>query len=311
MASLTHALILTAGLGTRLEPLTKVRAKPAFPVGDQPLIRRIIAHLANHDVIDVTLNLHHLPHTLTSIVGDGRDLGVRVRYSWEGPQILGSAGGPRQALDIIGADSFLVINGDTISDVDLGRLADVHHRTQALVTLALVPNTRFMHYGGVLLSDSGAVTGFVRRGPSAAGSFHFFGSQLVNRRVFAELRAGVPAQSIGDVYDRLIAEHPGSVQGFACDARYWDIGTVNDYWKTSRSFQAGAANTTGQNVRINGSASVQRSILWDDIDVGDRAVIDECIVTDGVRIEPGTMYRRSILMRGDDGQLIATPFEAE
>src|ERR1700731_1987366 len=90
-----HALVLTAGLGTRLRPLTDVRAKPAMPVAGEPLVRRIMQWLASHGVAHPVLNLPHRPETLTSIVGDGRDLGVRVRYSWEQPSILGSAGGPR------------------------------------------------------------------------------------------------------------------------------------------------------------------------------------------------------------------------
>ena len=100
-----HALILTAGLGTRLRPLTDVRAKPAIPVAGEPMIRRIIRWLTSRGVTDLVLNLHHLPHTLTALVGDGSDLGLRVRYSWESPQVLGSAGGPRHALPSTCGDS--------------------------------------------------------------------------------------------------------------------------------------------------------------------------------------------------------------
>ena len=75
----SHALVLTAGLGTRLQPLTSVRAKPAIPVAGEPLARRIIRWLAGQGVGDLVLNLHHRPHTLTAAVGDGRDLGARVR----------------------------------------------------------------------------------------------------------------------------------------------------------------------------------------------------------------------------------------
>ena len=88
------ALVLTAGLATRLRPLSLVRAKAALPVAGQPLVVRILRWLRAGGVTDVVLNLHHLPETLTRIVGDGQDLGVRVRYSWETP-VLGSAGGPQ------------------------------------------------------------------------------------------------------------------------------------------------------------------------------------------------------------------------
>ena len=114
----SQALVLTAGLGTRLRPLTYVRAKPAIPVAGEPLIRRIIAWLAGRGIRDLVLNLHHLPETLTAVVGDGADLDARVRYSWEQPVVLGSAGGPHLALPLIAAYTFFIVNGDTITDVD-------------------------------------------------------------------------------------------------------------------------------------------------------------------------------------------------
>jgi len=76
-----HALILTAGIGSRLRPLTLVRAKPAIPVAGEPIVRRIIRWLTSHGVREIVLNLHHLPATLTAVVGDGSDLDARVRYS--------------------------------------------------------------------------------------------------------------------------------------------------------------------------------------------------------------------------------------
>jgi NDP-sugar pyrophosphorylase family protein len=311
VSTVSHALVLTAGLGTRLRPLTDVRAKPALPVAGRPLIGRILAGLVSHGVTDVTLNLHHLPHTLTAVVGDGSDLGARVRYSWEQPTILGSAGGPRQALDIVSADTFFLINGDTLSDVDLRDVAGAHQASEAMVTLALVPNTRYLHYGGVQLASDGAVTGFVGRGPAALGSFHLFGVQVVQRQVFAGIPPGQAAQSIGGVYDRLIANRPGSIRGLVTSARYWDIGTVSDYWRTSRGFLREDETSLGSAVRLAPSSAVARTIIWDDVEIGAHALLDECIVTDGVRVPEGARHRRMILVRGADGAVSATPFIAE
>src|SRR5262245_32122802 len=145
-----HALVLTAGLGTRLRPLTDVRAKPAIPVGGEPMVRRIIRWLVSHGVTELVLNLHHRPETITAVVGDGSDLGARVRYSWEQPVVLGSGGGPRVALPLVAADPFFIVNGDTLTDVDLTRVADAHAKSGATVTLALVPNREFDRYGGVV-----------------------------------------------------------------------------------------------------------------------------------------------------------------
>ena len=98
------ALVLTAGSGTRLQPLTYARAKPAVPVAGTPLVARILRKLSAAGVRDVVLNLHHRPETMAAAVGEGRDLGVAVRYSWEHP-ILGSAGGPRRALPLLDSRS--------------------------------------------------------------------------------------------------------------------------------------------------------------------------------------------------------------
>ena len=170
----SHALVLTAGLGTRLRPLSDVRAKPAIPVAGEPIVRRIIAWLAANGVADLVLNLHHRPDTLTAVVGDGSDLAVRVRYSWEQPVVLGSAGGPRQALPIIGAETFLLVNGDTLTDLDLRPLADAHAAARALVTLALVPNRDPRRYGGVRLDHEGRVIGFAGTHQSFCSAFSDF-----------------------------------------------------------------------------------------------------------------------------------------
>ena len=109
-----HALVLTAGLGRRLRPLTDVRAKPAVPVAGEALIRRVLSWLAGQGVREAVLNLHHRPETITRVVGDGSALGLRVRYAWE-PTLLGSAGGPRAMLPLLEPASTLIVNGDTLN----------------------------------------------------------------------------------------------------------------------------------------------------------------------------------------------------
>jgi len=304
-ASARPALLMTAGLGTRLDPLTRVRAKPAIPVAGEPLVRRILAWLAANDVTDVVLNLHHLPETLAAVVGDGSDLGVRARYSWEQPVVLGSAGGPRQALAILGAESFFLVNGDTLTDVSLRALAAAHDASGALVTLALVPNTEPHRYGGVHLDTDGIVTGFPRRGDAAVGSFHFIGVQVASAEVFRALPQGTPVNSIGAAYDALMAARHGSVRGFVCDAQFWDVGTPADYLRTSAAF-SGGADPRGRRVRIDSTARVNDSILWDDVDVGAGCTLERCIVTDGVRVPAGSVHRNEILIASPEGTVAAS-----
>jgi len=293
-----RALVLTAGLGTRLRPLTDVRAKPAIPVAGEPMIRRIVRWLVSRGVADLVLNLHHLPETLTAVVGDGADLGARVRYSWEQPRVLGSAGGPRLALPLVAADTFFIVNGDTLTDVDLAAIAKAHADSDALVSLALVPNTEFERYGGVLLDAEGHVTGFVRRGPASKGSYHFIGVQVANRSAFAALTPGEPASSVGGIYDRLMTAKPGSVRGVVCDAEFFDVGTTDDYRRTSQALAARegrTGSTIGSRARIHPTARIIDSILWDDVEVGADAIVEECIVTDGAVVAPGSRVQRTIV----------------
>jgi len=299
------ALVLTAGLGTRLRPLTLVRAKPAVPIAGEPLVRRIITWLRAKGVSDLVLNLHHLPETIASAVGDGTDLGVRVRYSWEQPEVLGTAGGPRRALPLVGGGTFLIVNGDTLTDVDVPALVASHQASDALVTLALVPNDQPHKYGGVVVDAGSRVTGFVRPGAASAGSYHFVGVQAVEPSAFDAVPDNTPANSVGDVYDGLIARRPGAVRGFVTRAAFWDVGTIADYWNTSAAL--GGPARPGRNTRIDPTARVETSILWDDVEIGGHAVLEECIVTDGTVVPDGARYRRAVLRGG--ATLVAEPFD--
>jgi NDP-sugar pyrophosphorylase family protein len=280
-----------------------------MPVAGEPLIRRIARWLVGQGVSDLVLNLHHRPETIAAVMGDGSDLGARVRYSWEQPVVLGAAGGPRQALPIVGADTFFLINGDTLTDFTLAGLVDVHQSTGAAVTLALLPNHQPDRYGGLRLDAEQRVIGFAPRG-RAEGSYHFFGVQLVAASVFASLPAGQPARSIGGVYDALIASQPGAIRGLVADAAFWDVGTVADYWQTSWSFaqaEGTADLTRGRGGHIDPTARVSRSILWDDVEIGSECVVDECVVTDGVRVPAGASYRRTILLPAARGAVRTAP----
>jgi NDP-sugar pyrophosphorylase family protein len=293
------ALVLTAGLATRLRPLSLVRAKAAIPVGGEPIVRRILRWLRASGVEDAVLNLHYLPHTITHVLGDGSDLDMRVRYSWEQP-VLGSAGGPRLALPLLDADTFIIVNGDTLTDVDLAALIEEHRRSGALVTMAVVSSVEGSRYGGVRTEADGTVTGFTRRG-SAEPSFHFVGVQAVEARAFDSIVSGARAESVSELYPRLIAARREAVRVHRCDAEFLDIGTPCDYLEASLLLagREDRARADGARVRIDATAQVEDSILWDDVEVGPGAALRRCIVADGVRVPAGTSWAGATLRRAD------------
>jgi NDP-sugar pyrophosphorylase family protein len=154
------------------------------------------------------------------------------------------------------------------------------------------------------------VTAFVPRGPGADGSYHLVGVQIVQASAFRPLTPGQPADSIRGLYDRMIDEQPGTVRGWVSEAAFWDVGTVADYWRTSQAFLEKAAdgNSCGRGVQIDPTAEVRRSILWDDVRVGAHAVLDECVVADGVRVPANRSFRRVSLVNAGE-TLTVTPWE--
>jgi NDP-sugar pyrophosphorylase family protein len=294
------ALVLTAGLATRLRPLSLVRAKAALPVAGVPLVHRILRSLAASGVSDAVLNLHHLPHTLTRVVGDGSGLGVGVRYSWEVP-VLGPAGGPRRALPLLGS-TFLIVNGDTLTDLDIGALVADHRRSGALVTMAVVPNTERDKYSGLSAGDDGALTGFAKRG-APDNAFHFIGVQAAEAEAFASVPPNVPFET-RTLYTSLIASRPGSIRVFKTTAEFFDIGTPSDYLDTSLHIgdREGHRDLWPSGARVAPSARIERSVLWDDVVVEAGAMLRECVVTDGVRVPADTSWH-GITMRVASGEL--------
>jgi mannose-1-phosphate guanylyltransferase len=282
-------------MATRLRPLSLVRAKGALPVAGIPIAARILRTLAAAGVTDAVLNLHHLPHTLTRLVGDGDALGIRVRYSWEVP-LLGSAGGPRRALPLLAASTILIVNGDTLTTVDLAGLVAEHRRTGALATLAVVPNTEPEKYGGLAVDAAGRVTGLVPRG-SRQPSAHFIGAQVAEAAAFESVPVDTPYESVGALYLDLIASRPGSVRAWRCDAEFLDIGTPADYLESSLVIgeREGVAIDVGANCHVAPTVRASRSILWDDVVVEDGAVLRETIVTDGVRVPAHTSWHGVVL----------------
>jgi mannose-1-phosphate guanylyltransferase len=296
------ALVLTAGVGSRLHPLTLVRAKPAVPLAGVPLVTRILRAIAAAGLTRVVLNLHHHPETIARVVGDGADLGLMLRYSWEQP-ILGSAGGPRHAMPLLGGDPYLLLNGDTLATVDLAGLWDHHHAHAALVTMALIPNPEPARFGGVLVDADGWITGFCRR-RDPRPNFHFFSAQVVARSVFADLPDGLPAESVGQVYPRLLGDGPGRLKAFVCDAPFIEVGTPADYRRVHQTLAAAdgvSPWTPGPRAEIHPSAHLDEAILWDDVSVGAGARLERVVVADGVRVPAGLAIADACLVSWPEG----------
>lgn len=296
----TTALVLAAGLGTRLRPLTAARAKPSLPVAGTSLLRRIVDWLGRQHIRDFIVNLHYRPETLTTILGDGSQIGVRVRYSWEQP-LLGSAGGPRRAFALDASPRLWLVNGDTLTDVDLSALAALHAATDAEVTMAVIPNPDPARYGGVVVGENGVVTGFTGRGTGP--SWHFVGVQIAERSAFRDVADGMPAESVSGVYRALLASRPGAIRAFCSTASFQDIGTPRDYLETClRLGHDAPATLIAPDVTVGHGASIEESVIWEGVTVGDGARLSRCIVLNGARLPAGFAARERVI----EGDLTST-----
>ena len=315
------ALVLTAGLGTRLQPLSSVRAKAALPVAGDALVVRILKQLAAAGIRRVVLNLHHRAESITRRVGDGTRLGLSVRYSWE-TEVLGSAGGPARAIPLLAADRFLIVNGDTLADVDLAALTARHVDTNALVTMAVVDADP--RYNAIVANEADIVTAFPNKtlgtygtngtpgthgthGPH--GRFHFIGVQAVNAATFAGVSPDTKSETVHGIYPTLIAGRPESIRVFRAQTEFFDIGSPGDYLATAITIagREGKPLDRGQDCRVAPDAVLSRSILWDRVTVGAGAQLSDCVVADGVTVPPGANYSHcSLVMR--ENEMVAVPW---
>ena len=296
------ALVLTAGLATRLQPLSRVRAKAAIPVAGEALVLRILRSLRAAGVTRAVLNLHHRAETITREVGDGAALGLSVRYSWE-TEVLGSAGGPARALPLLEADRFLIVNGDTLASVDLGALATQHVDTGALVTMAAVDGDP--KYNGILADEAGRVRGFGRE----PGALHFVGVQAANAAAFAGVSPDRRSETVHGIYPHLIAQRPDHVRVMRTAARFFDIGTPRDYLATALTLAAREGRTLdrGHGCDVSPDADIRETILWNHVTIGAGASLIRCVAADHVRVPAGARHVECSLVMGDNG-LVAEPF---
>ncbi|HEX6623556.1 MAG TPA: nucleotidyltransferase family protein, partial [Pyrinomonadaceae bacterium] len=201
-----RAMILAAGYGTRLWPLTIDRAKPAIPFMGKPLVGYVAEYLARYGCREVAVNLHHRPDSVRRALGDGSRFGVRLRYVEE-PVILGTSGALDNAKSILDGDTFVVVNGKIATDIDLSAALETHRRTNALATLVLRPNPARERYSVVEVRDGKVFEFGGMPASDNAGDvpLMFTGIQILEPRIFEYIPEGVFSHSTTEVYPQAIA----------------------------------------------------------------------------------------------------------
>jgi NDP-sugar pyrophosphorylase family protein len=295
-------MVLAAGLGLRMRPLTLLRPKPVLPVLNRPLLHWTLGLLARHGVSDVVINLHHLPEAITRAVGRGRALGLRVTYSRE-TRILGTGGGPRRARRLLGDQPVLLVNGDMLFDFDLTRLVDRHRASGAAATLALKPNPDPSTYGPVVTDPRGRVRSLPGSPRSASGTVSLFaGVHVLDPRLLDRLPPG-PSDSVRDLYAPLVAEG-GEVRGVRVAGPWYDLSSPSKYLASHVSLLKrgfGGDRRPGRvdpRASVHPSARVERSVIGAGSVVGPGARVVRSVLWEGARVGRGARVRDSILADG-------------
>ncbi len=221
------AMILAAGLGTRLRPLTDKIPKPLLPINGHPLIHYTLALLKRHGITDVVINLHYLGDQIRQALGNGKKLGFTIEYSDE-PEILGTGGGILKAKSFFEDESdFLVINADIITDLDLTNLIREHRHAKALATLALKESPLSDDFGNLYAdSKTHQIVAMLKDPPAemVTQKGFFMGAHVISRELLDWTYPKPKACIVRDAYIPLLNQGK-KFQAFFSDAYWNDLGT--------------------------------------------------------------------------------------
>lgn len=311
-----RAMILAAGFGTRLWPLTIGRTKPAIPFLNRPLIAYTLDYLRSSGITDVIINLHHEPASVREQIGDGSQYGLRISYSIEEPVILGTSGALDNVRDLLSDGPFVVINGKIITDIDLKAAIKAHIERGAMATMVLLPNPHHERFSEVEITSDGRLSRFAGfPDPKLAGTrpapLMFTGIQVLDPLIFKYIPRGVFSDSVRDVYPAAMAAGE-VISGYVASGEWYELSTLERYLTVSLKFmeQGGQNWIAGEGCRIDPAARIARSVLWQRIEVGRGADLRECLVGDDVRIPPDARFQRVVIVRADVAARLERPAKA-
>ncbi len=330
----THAMVLAAGLGTRMAPLSRLLPKPALPVLNRPLIAHTLERLAAHGVTRAVVNTHHMPDRLKAAVEEWTPASLEVTWSHE-PKILGTAGGLRRAARHFPDAPIYMVNSDCLSDVDFTAAAAAHAASGRQATMVVRPHEKGSPYRPVLTGSrkgdgTARVTGIGARrwGRGAAVPRTFTGVHVLAPEVIEAIPQGVACDINADVYPRLIDRDADAVGTWLHEGWWFEAGSPRAYLELNlrmlardgRSAIVGPGffidedarvtrSVLGAQVRLERNVRVEESVVWNGVAAGPGVVVRRCVIADAIDLPGGASYEGSIVMKGKDGSIAVEPME--
>jgi mannose-1-phosphate guanylyltransferase len=315
------AMILAAGFGTRLRPITYTLPKPMVPLCNQPLIGWAAESLTDAGIRELIVNLHHLPQPIMQYLPAAFPA-AKFHFSPE-HEILGTGGAIRNVAHLLeSAVDFFLVNGDTVQFAPFGEMRAARQRLDALASLTLRHPPAGDHFTAVWF-DGRQITGF---GEGRGEALMFSGAHLISNRVFAYLPSVEFSSIVDEVYRPMVESGRESLAGVVDDGVWFDIGTPQRYISASQSMLAlmrrgdvkprHSSRITGDSLlhetatgsvtnSIVGARSViegdgvHDSVIWDDCHIGLGVRLERCIVAHGVEITSDVSYSNAMICRAD------------
>jgi Nucleoside-diphosphate-sugar pyrophosphorylase involved in lipopolysaccharide biosynthesis/translation initiation factor 2B, gamma/epsilon subunits (eIF-2Bgamma/eIF-2Bepsilon) len=307
-----RAMILAAGVGSRLDPLTRNLPKPLVPIVNRPVMEHIVELLRKHGFNEIMVNLHYLGDQIEQHFGDGSKLGVKIHYSRE-DQLWGDAGSVKRVEEFFRDETFIVVGGDDLADMDLTRLVKTHRDKRALSTIALSLVDDPSEYGIVQMNEEGRITRFLEK-PKGEVIF----SNTANTGVYVfepDVFDLIPKHTFylfGKTFFPQMLEQRRPLYGHLT-ASYWkDVGNLEVYRQTHTDCLAGRVSIKfpmqevrkfvwiGENCEIDETAEIAYPVVIGNnclIEAGAR-VLENTVLGNGCAVERGAVVKESILWDG-------------
>ena len=307
-----RAVVLVGGLGTRLRPLTTDLPKQMLPILDRPMIEHVVGHLATHGIDEVVLSLGFLPGAFLDAYPDGRCAGVPLTYAVE-PEPLDTAGAIRFAAEDAGIEeTFLVLNGDVLTDLAVDELVLFHRASGAEATVSLTPVEDPSLYGVVPTDADGRVTGFIEKPPADEAPCNWInaGTYVLEPSVLQRIPPGRRVSVEREVFPAMA--DAGTLFGFRSECYWVDTGTPETYLDVQLDLMDGvrgpARSSVDDAAEVHTGAVVRRSVIGPGAVVAEGARVCDSVVMAGSNIGEGAVVDGSLVGRnatvGHDAQVL-------
>jgi len=305
------AVIMAGGEGTRLRPLTCNRPKPMVPIVNKPVMEHIIELLKKYNITDIAVTLQYLPDLIKEYFGDGSDYGVNLKYYVENTP-MGTAGSVKNAEEFLD-DTFIVISGDALTDINLSKAIDYHIKKQSMATLVLKRVDIPLEYGVVVTDDNGKIIRFLEK-PSWGEVF----SDTVNTGIYILSPDVLKMFDKNEVFDfskdlfPIILNDNKPMYGYISEEYWCDIGDLRAYWQANMDVldQKVDVHIPGNQIRekvwigdgttIEDGAAIQGPcLIGEDVRIKSNAMLDNyCIIGDNTLISERSSIKKSVIWKG-------------